>query len=168
MKAAEEEAFRAYAAATMRRHYRYAVVLSGNHHDAEDLVQHAMAELYVRWSRVVESGVPDAYVRRMLTNRYIDVRRSARVRREEHWADPPETEAASPPVADVVVDDVVLSHLLDRLAPRERAAVVFRYLNDASNAEVAEAMRCSERQVKRYLKHALEVMAVDGEVIRRG
>lgn len=168
MKAAEEDEYRQYVAETMPRHYRYALVLSGNHHDAEDLLQQAMTELYVRWSKVVEGGSPDAYVRRMLTNRYIDVRRSARFRHEEHWADPPETEAATPAVADMVVDGVVLSHLLDRLAPRERAAVVYRYLNDASTAEIAVALRCSERQVKRYLKRALEVMAVEAEVSSRG
>jgi len=168
VKAAEEDAFRQYAAETMRRHYRYALVLSGNHHDAEDLVQHAMTELYLRWGRVVGSGSPDAYVRRILTNRFIDVRRSARSRREEQWADPPETEAGAPPVADVVVDGMLLSGLLDQLNPRERAAVVLRYLDDASTADVAAALRCSERQVKRYLKSALEIMAVDVQEVHPG
>jgi RNA polymerase sigma factor (sigma-70 family) len=50
---------------------------------------------------------------------------------------------------------------LEQLAPRQRAAVVLRYLGDLSVAEVARAMGCAEGTIKSTLHTALARLRVD-------
>src|SRR3712207_2768952 len=124
----QELAFREYVDATMRRHYRVAWSLCGNHHDAEDLVQHALVQLYKHWPRVDHEGSPDGYVRTSLAHRFIDTRRSAFARHELRLGELPEDEdSESALLADRVVDSEVLRQLLLQLPPVERSALVLRY-----------------------------------------
>jgi DNA-directed RNA polymerase specialized sigma24 family protein len=57
---------------------RSARLLGADPHEAEDLVQSALARCYVSWSKVRAADVPDAYVYRVLVNVYRDSRR-------RHW-----------------------------------------------------------------------------------
>jgi RNA polymerase sigma factor (sigma-70 family) len=79
--------------------YRYAYILTGNQHDAEDLVQEALTRTGVAWSRVKRKDDPEAYVRttmaRIMANRW------RRPRRERLVADAPEL-----PVEDGALDRV--------------------------------------------------------------
>ncbi|MFF0471843.1 sigma factor [Micromonospora zamorensis] len=47
---------------------RLACLLTGDDHQAEDLVQDVLARAFVRWPKIVRADRPDAYVRRMLVN----------------------------------------------------------------------------------------------------
>ena len=47
---------------------RFARLLTGDRHHAEDLVQEALSKAYLRWDRMIRSEQPDAYVRRMVIN----------------------------------------------------------------------------------------------------
>ncbi|WP_307847071.1 sigma factor [Micromonospora sp. D93] len=47
---------------------RYAVMLTGDPHQAQDLVQEAMVRVQLNWRRVARADSPERYVRRMLTN----------------------------------------------------------------------------------------------------
>lgn len=49
---------------------------------------------------------------------------------------------------------------LQRLPPRQRAAVVLRYYEDLSEAQTAEAMRCSVGTVKSQVSDALKRLRV--------
>ncbi len=60
---------------------RYAVMLTGDPHQAQDLVQETMVRVQLHWRRVARSDVPERYVRRMLTNQFIDWRRGSWARR---------------------------------------------------------------------------------------
>jgi DNA-directed RNA polymerase specialized sigma24 family protein len=66
------------------------LITAGDRHQAEDLVQTALARIYVAWPRVRRASSPDAYVRRVLVNAYIDEVRRPRWRREESVADLPD------------------------------------------------------------------------------
>ena len=67
---------------------RAAYLLTGDRGAAEELVQDTLVRLYPQWSRVQAADVPLAYVRRCLTNNFLNSRR--RAGREVLFADPPE------------------------------------------------------------------------------
>src|SRR3954454_20484786 len=86
--------------------YRYAYVLTGNQHDAEDLVQEALTRTGVAWNRVKRKDDPEGYVRttmaRIMANRW------RRPRREHLVADAPDR-----PVEDGALDRVADADRLD-------------------------------------------------------
>ncbi|MFI7513966.1 SigE family RNA polymerase sigma factor [Micromonospora echinofusca] len=137
---------------------RVAYLLTGDRHAAEDLLQEVLEQVYVRWRRVRIS--PEAYARRALVNRSIN-RWRRRVRRPEQAL------GDNHGVARDHADDIALRQAvvaaLRTLPPRQRAAVVLRYLEDLSVADVAGALRCSEGTVKshasRGLAHLREALA---------
>ena len=69
--------FTEYAAARRPTLVRLAYALCGDWHTADDVVQTALAKLYVAWPRVRRSGAEDAYVRRTIARTAIDDSRRA-------------------------------------------------------------------------------------------
>ncbi|MFI6228451.1 SigE family RNA polymerase sigma factor [Micromonospora echinospora] len=130
---------------------RSAYLLTTDRHAAEDLLQDVLERLYARWRRA--RGAPDAYARRILVNRAIDRWRWRGRRREAALADL-EVPAAGDHAEEVVVRQFVLA-ALRTLPPRQRAAVVLRYLDDLSEAETAQVMRCSVGAVKSHTARGL-------------
>jgi RNA polymerase sigma-70 factor (sigma-E family) len=122
------------------------LLTAGDTHSAEDLVQTALARLYVAWPKVRRSGTEAAYVWRIIVNAHIDeVRRPSR-RREHHVPEPPETPG---PVTfpDGLAGDEVRAALAE-LPPGMRAAVVLRHWLDLSVEETADLLNCSAGTVK--------------------
>ena len=70
--------FAAYAGAAWNRLVRTALLLTGDFHEAEDLVQTTLAKVYARWGRIPADEV-DFYVRRSLVNNNISRLRRRRV-----------------------------------------------------------------------------------------
>ncbi|HEX8003470.1 MAG TPA: SigE family RNA polymerase sigma factor [Mycobacteriales bacterium] len=137
-------AFERYAAARWPALVRAAWLLTGDRHEAEDLVQATLARAWRHWRRVAEADEPDAYVRRMLVNEFrrsrLRWRRSEQVGADWH---PP---AEGPEHAVVLRDTLVRA--LRELPPRQRLAVTLRYYLDLSEQETAAMMRCSVGTVK--------------------
>jgi DNA-directed RNA polymerase specialized sigma24 family protein len=77
-----------------------------------------------------------------------DVRRAARQR-----APAAEPAAEDPPAPDETIWSAVAA-----LAPRQRAAVVLRYIGDLSHREIAAAIGCSEEASRRSLHDGLETL----------
>jgi RNA polymerase sigma-70 factor (sigma-E family) len=119
--------------------YRTAYLLTANHADAEDLVQTALVNVYLSWSKVSGAASPDAYVRRILTNAFLSGRRPLRVSRERLVERPPET-ALPTPASD---DRLVLWPHISALTPRQRAVIVLRYYEDLSEQQIADALGCA-------------------------
>src|SRR5215470_14599372 len=88
-----------FAAARLLSLLRYATMLTGDPHLAGDLVQDVMVKVQVRWRRVAAATVPELYVRRMVTNAYLDWRRTGWWRLNVLWARP-EDAASGPGSAD--------------------------------------------------------------------
>ena len=63
-------AFEAFLAANGHALLRLAFLLTGNRHDAEDLLQDTLTDIYRHWTKVSQTHVPHAYARRMLVNRH--------------------------------------------------------------------------------------------------
>lgn len=82
MREADESAYCDFVAARRRSLLQTAFLLTGDWHQAEDLVQITLAKLYVTWTRIRRRDDVDAYARRTLLNAYLDERR--RPWRREH------------------------------------------------------------------------------------
>jgi RNA polymerase sigma-70 factor (sigma-E family) len=142
------EDFEQFVAARSAALLRSAYLLTGNHHDAEDLVQVALIKAVPAWSRI--TGDPEPYVRKILVRENISRWRRRRWR-EVHVADLPEP-AAAPGVGE---DRLALATALDALAPRQRAVVVLRYYEDLTERETADLLGVSVGTVKSQARDAL-------------
>lgn len=67
----EDDGFTEFAVAAWPRLVRTAQFLTGDFHEAEDLVQTTLAKVYSRWRRVPRGEV-DLYVRRALINNNLE------------------------------------------------------------------------------------------------
>lgn len=68
-RSAERDAeFTAYLGARQPALLRTAYLLTGDRHQAEDVLQTSLAKLYLAWDRVRERDSVDAYVRRIMVN----------------------------------------------------------------------------------------------------
>ncbi|TDB76281.1 sigma-70 family RNA polymerase sigma factor [Micromonospora sp. KC723] len=127
------------------------LLVSGDLAKAEDVVQTALTRLYLAWPRVRPETV-DAYARRCIVNAATDERRSLFRRREQVRAQLPDVVA----VEATDGDETRVLALLATLPAGMRAAVVLRYVEGLSVAETADAMRCSEGNVKSQSARGLE------------
>lgn len=132
---------------------RLAYLLTGNHADAEDLLQSALTKTATRWQRVVRYDNPTAFVRRVMINETTSRwRRWRRIRIHPVTAPPdqPRPDDTAPSAARMVLWDA-----LNRLTSRQRTLLVLRFYEDRSVAETAELMGCSVGTVKSQTHNAL-------------
>lgn len=143
---------RAYTPALLRTAY----LLTGSSASAEELVQDTLVRLYPKWHRVAAADVPLAYVRRSLTNGYINSQRRAS-RREvvvEFVPDAANTWSTDDRVAD---RDEVWA-MLHTLPDRQRAALVLRYFSDLPDEEIAAALECRPGTVRSLISRGLAAL----------
>jgi RNA polymerase sigma-70 factor (sigma-E family) len=140
-----EPAFAEFAAARYASLLRFALAVSGDRDQAEDLVQTALVRAALRWSSVRRRDDPEAYVRRAIVRQQINVWRRLRSR-ERSVAQVPDR--PSPDAAGGVDERVRLWQALMTLPVRQRATVVLRYLYDQSEQQTAEQLQCSVGSVK--------------------
>jgi RNA polymerase sigma-70 factor (sigma-E family) len=147
--AVTEEGFEDWVRATSRRFRRLAYLLTGDLHQAEDLLQSAYAKVLPRWHKISTYDSPEAYLYRVMVNLRTSWWRRSR-NRELSTNEIPEApwRAGTPGEGDAVVESQVLQAALRGLPERQRAAVVLRYWCDLSEAATAEAMKCSVGTVK--------------------
>jgi RNA polymerase sigma-70 factor (sigma-E family) len=131
---------------------RLAVALVDVPATAEDLVQDAFADVWLRWDRI---GNPEAYLRMCVVNRCRRELRRRMLRRR------------LAPVRPAVVLDGPTTDVLDvvrALPPRRRAVVVLRFYEDMSEAQIAATLGMRPGTVKATLHQALAQLR---EVIER-
>jgi len=149
----EAPTFEEYATASWPSLYRRAYLLTGNHADAEDLAQQTLIKAHGAWARVSGSDSPNAYVRKILTNTFLSLRRP-RGRRLEVLAGDHAPEPVAP-APDGPEDRMALWPHIQDLPPRQRAVVVLRYYEDLSEAEIAAALGITAGTVKSQASKAL-------------
>jgi RNA polymerase sigma-70 factor (sigma-E family) len=139
-----------------------ACLLTGNQADAEDLLQAALAKTYLAWRRIEDRGALDGYVRRAMVNTHISWWRRRRL--EEFPTDDLPDQAVPDHAADSELHDS-LSRALRRLPERMRAAVVLRYYEDMSEAEIAGVLGVSPGTVKSTVSRAVAKLRIDAELL---
>jgi RNA polymerase sigma-70 factor (sigma-E family) len=147
----DEEAFRRWAGERQLALLRTAVLLTGDHHRAEDLVQEALTKVALRWRRI-SSGSPDAYARQIMVRDNVS---SWRKRRREVVVDSPGAAVAVPDGVPAAERRMLLDLALAALTPRQRAVIVLRYYDDLSERGTADTLGVTVGTVKSQTHLAL-------------
>jgi RNA polymerase sigma-70 factor, ECF subfamily len=151
----DDEAFGRLAFAAQDDLYRFALAQGLASHDAAEAVQEALLRAY-RSRRDWRKGADAATWLCGITLNVVREMRRAKRRDRESPLDP-EALAALADTADR--SEQTLSHLaeaIDALPPRQREAVVCRYLRRLSVRDTAIVMGCADGTVKAALATALE------------
>lgn len=132
-----------------RRLVRVAYLILGDGETAEDVVQEAFVAYRGRAAQVVN---PDGFLRQVVVYqcrsrlRHRAVQRAALPRLVAVSADPD------------VTDRVAVQHALTRLSVRQRTAIVLRYYEGCSEAEISNLLQCRRGTVKSLLARGLLIM----------
>ena len=121
---------------------------------AEEATAEAFARALERWPSVRSKGSPSAWVYTVALNQVRSTLRHRAVERRfvlRHRSPP----AAAPPPEP----DVALWQAVARLPHRERVMVVFRYVGDLSEAEIARALGVTRGTVSSTLSRARQRLA---------
>ena len=151
--------FASYLQARQASLLRTAYLLTGNRHDAEDLVQTAFAKLYLSWDKVRDRGSIDGYVRRILVNEHNSLWRRAWKRRE-HSQDHTVLGRVDAGASDSYDEGLgsALWDVVQTLPRKARAVVVLRYYEELSEAETAAVLGISVGTVKSQTSRALATL----------
>lgn len=146
----EQAAFTRWAGDRQLALLRTAVLLTGDHHRAEDLVQEALTQVAVRWRRLRDQS-PEAYARQVIVRGNISWWRKHRRELVDG------VERVVPVVSGEPAADrrMLLDSALAALTPRQRAVVVLRYFDDLPERDTAEALGVSVGTVKSQTHLAL-------------
>ncbi|MEJ3747539.1 SigE family RNA polymerase sigma factor [Actinomycetes bacterium KLBMP 9797] len=151
------DSFRDYVHARGAALSRTALLLTGDPHLAQDLVQQTLIAVAARWERVLAGGDPHAYARRVLYHQHVSWWR--RWRREpvpvERLPEPAGFEPHAP-----LDTAIAVRAALGRLAPRQRAVLVLRYFEDLSEAQTAAVLGIAVGTVKSQVRDALARLRV--------
>ncbi|WP_308189944.1 SigE family RNA polymerase sigma factor [Streptomyces sp. MBT42] len=156
-RTSDDDGFTEFAVAAWPRLVRTAQLLTGDFHEAEDLVQTTLAKVYARWRRVPRGEI-DLYVRRALINNNL-----SRVRRKRvvHLLTPVLPESlrhTSAGHAEAVEQRTALLAALADLTVRQRAVMVLRYWEDLTELEIASVLNCSIGTVKTHARRGLAAL----------
>ncbi|CAM3826869.1 SigE family RNA polymerase sigma factor [Nocardiopsis rhodophaea] len=140
---------------------RMARSLTGNRADAEDLLQAALLKTFFAWDRINSPSARDGYVRRAMVNTQISEwrRKHLEIFPTEEI---PEQQIDDPTWKSDLAD--LLHRAIDRLPERQRAAVMLRYYEDMSEAQIAEQLGITVGTVKSTLSRAVAKLRLDADL----
>ena len=151
MRRRDEAAFRSFVEERQTMLRRRAYLLCGNWADGDELVQEALARVYVAWPRIA-TGAETAYTRRTMMNLYINDQRK---RRREVLTD------AAPEPATTDHDRelaMTLTDLLRDLPEKQRAVLVLRFWEDLTVPQIAECTGVAEGTIKSQISRGLAAL----------
>ncbi len=141
----------------VRRHHRtawgVALRFAGHDDDAEDLVQDTFLTVFQKAASYRSQGRFSSYLLCILANRSISGHRKQRPILVASLPEPtggPEGESSLVQAQA----SARIAALLAELPERQRMAIVLRYYQELSHAEIAETMEISQKAVERLLHRA--------------
>ncbi|OXM63976.1 MULTISPECIES: SigE family RNA polymerase sigma factor [Amycolatopsis] len=158
-----------FVAQRLDRLLRYATALTCDPHLAQDVVQETLLRVQHRWSRIAGLRAPESYVRKMITNEYLSWRRlkaSRNVTAAHSTLDALGTPTADP--AEHFAERDAMRARIAALPRKQRAAIVLRFYEDCTDAEIAEALGCSAGTVRSHISRALSTLRAAEGGRRRG
>lgn len=124
---------------------RLATLMCGRVEVARDIVQDAFVALHLRWATVDQ---PVAYVRRSVVNG---------CRSHARWESRRRGRASNVETS-IDAEFTELHDVLGRLPHRQRAALVLRFYEGRTEAEIAEILRCRPGTVGPLISRGLQAM----------
>jgi RNA polymerase sigma-70 factor (sigma-E family) len=149
--------FDAWVAARSRPLLRFAYLMTGNQHAAEEALATALAKAFEKWSTVRRMADRDAYVRRMIVNAHISWWRRFG-RRESSVAEVRGAGRSGADHATTISEADAVWRLCAELPPRQRASVVLRFYEDLGYPEIAAVLACPEATVRSHIHRALSAL----------
>jgi RNA polymerase sigma-70 factor (ECF subfamily) len=167
-RAGDEDAFRALVERHSRGVFRLAFRMTGNEHDAEDVVQEAFLKAYRRLDQFESRAQFGSWLYRIAANCALDLLR-VRARREEAPLDAPDPQTApawepagDAPGPERLVFGAEVRHrvarTMSRLTPLERSAFVLRHHEGMSIAEIGGALGLDNNATKHSIFRAVRKM----------
>jgi len=153
----DDRSFDSYVRARSDGLLRLAWLITRNWDDARDAIQDAFVSLYPRWSQLPTGARLESYVYRSAVNACLRIIRS---RKADPVADPAglrEAPISADPTVSVA-ESTGLWRLCGELPPLQRTAVVLRFYQDLSFAEVAAAMGCREATARSHVHRAIAAL----------
>jgi RNA polymerase sigma-70 factor (sigma-E family) len=140
---------------------RLAYLLTGDADLAEDLVQDAFVRLIRRFADLRNPNSFDAYLRRTIVTLSYGSFRRRRIERA-HLARAGGLVDTSVGLPDMEGRDQLWSQL-QKIAPRQRAALVLRYYEDLSEHQTAAILDCSLHTVRSLVARGIQAMRAQQE-----
>lgn len=134
-------------------------LVSGDHGEAEDIVQTVMVRIGARWGSVNSLADPSAYCRKAVLNEALSWRRKRRAVPVSTFLDAPDS---SPAVHDQVAGERNALTLLAQLPIGQRAVMVLRYVYDLTEAQTAAELGIRIGTVKSQTSRALRTLRSSG------
>jgi RNA polymerase sigma-70 factor, ECF subfamily len=150
-----DTAFDVFARGQRRALVALAWMLTGDVGMAEDVAQEALHATWAAWDRDGGLEHPEAWARRVVTNRASDrVRRAVRERRALDVVGARPDPTVGLPTTDHEFWDAVRA-----LPERQAQAIALHYLEDRPVAEIAEILGCAPATVKVHLHRGRRALA---------
>lgn len=148
--------------------FTLAYQITGSVADAEDAVQDVFVKLHDVDPRRLQE--PKAYLCKMVTNRSLDLLKSARKKREKYvgaWLPEPILTSQENPYESIVHRDLLsyaMLILLERLTPLERAVFILREALSFDYNSIAKLVDKSELNCRKLLSRARGKMGITEEL----
>ncbi len=154
MSTTDPPSFESFVAARGTAYFRFAYLLCGDHHLAEDLVQEVLARMHGRWRKLASIDQPDAYVRKAILHQFLSWRR--RRSSSELVAETlPETQRSSAGYPERQAERDALWGQLATLPRQQRAVLVLRYYEDLDDPAIGSLLGCSPVTVRTHASRGL-------------
>ncbi|GAA4941277.1 SigE family RNA polymerase sigma factor [Actinoplanes utahensis] len=156
--------FEEFVGARLHALLRYATVLTCDPHQADDIVGEVMVRASARWRRIAATDQPEAYVKRMVLNEFLSVRRRwGRVVPMTHEQLDHRAGTVDPHEARTDRDDLI--RRIAALPPRQRAVIVLRYFEGHTHEEIADLLGCRPGTVRAHASTALARLRLEAATL---
>lgn len=154
-----EAEFTAYVRERRASLYATAYHLTGDRHEAEDLLQSALFSTYRAWDRITDKAAVGGYLRRTMTNLHISAWRRRKLN-EYPTEELPESAGESDAMRGTELR-AVLWQALARLPELQRTMLVLRYYEGRTDPEIADILNISVGTVKSSIWRSLRRLRGD-------
>lgn len=154
-----EAEFTAYVQERRASLYATAYHLTGDRHEAEDLLQSALLSTYRAWDRIADKAALGGYLRRTMTNLHISAWRRRKLN-EYPTEELPEAPGEQDTMRGTELR-TVLWQALARLPEQQRTMLVLRYYEGQTDPEIADTLNISVGTVKSSIWRTLRRLRDD-------
>jgi RNA polymerase sigma-70 factor (ECF subfamily) len=153
----------------VERIYNYIYYRTGNHHDAEDLTARTFYRALKHFSRYVDRGAPfSAYLYRIahnvVANWHRDTSRRQMIPLEEAMLTSVKREEPAT-AADEKQEREMLLQVVHRLPPERQQLLILKFVEQMSNAEIAQVMGRTEGAIKSLYHRTLEALRQESKYL---